>query len=89
MNLLESINLILMESNPFYYSKKFNYCKLSRNFIFHTPNECPAIGKPKTRIIEIIRYRDGQPAILLIDFDGKQETLPSKAVWGVKHQHIN
>lgn len=64
--------------------------------IFHMPYDCPAIGQedvlyvcfgykvPKAgRVIEVIRYRDGLPAILLVDFNEKQSgSLPERVEWG-------
>jgi len=60
--------------------------------VFNMPYDCPPVGKvnvlyvcfgykiPATaRLVDLIRFRDGQPAILLVDF-GKEinKTLPDR-----------
>lgn len=64
--------------------------------IFGMPYDCPSIGQknvlyvcfgykvPKAgRVVEVFRYRDGQSAIILVDFTKTQvEPLPEKVAWG-------
>jgi hypothetical protein len=67
------------------------------------PYDCPPIGQkntlyvcfgykvPKTgRVIEVIRYRDGLPAIILVDFNEKQlGPLPKRLEWNEEQSKIN
>ncbi len=59
--------------------------------VFNMPYDCPLAGKenilyvcfgyqiPKnSKIVDLIRYRDGQPAIILIEFGKVDEKLPEK-----------
>lgn len=62
---------------------------------FNMPYGCPPIGHQRTlylcfdykipkdaRLIDVFRYKDGLPAILLIDFDGKYiGNLPQRLEW--------
>lgn len=70
--------------------------------IFGMPVDCPSMGQknvlyvcfgykvPKAaRLIEVFRYRDGQPAIILVDFNRSQEgALPDKVEWGEDGKNI-
>lgn len=66
--------------------------KLSDKLIFNMPYDCPSVGKknvlyvcfgtriPKdARVIEVYRYKDGQPALFLVDFNYPQvDPVPEK-----------
>ena len=70
--------------------------KLDEKLIFNMPHDCPALGQKKVlyvcfgykvpksaRVLEVYRFKDGLPAIFLVDFNQKQEgSLPDRLEWG-------
>ena len=77
---------------PFLFVNK----KLDEKLIFNMPHDCPALGQKKVlyvcfgykvpksaRVLEVYRFKDGLPAIFLVDFNQKQEgSLPDRLEWG-------
>ncbi|AKM82836.1 hypothetical protein A2422_02605 [Candidatus Woesebacteria bacterium RIFOXYC1_FULL_31_51] len=71
--------------------------------IFNMPYDCPPTGQKNTlyvcfgykvpkagRIIEVFRYKDGLPAIILVDFNEKQfGPLPKRLEWNEEPSKIN
>ncbi len=79
------------EFHPEGYSQGVRVKRYNK-LVFNMPYECPKAGKVNTlyvcfgykvpkhsRLVEVIRYKDNQPAILLVDFGKRAEkTLPDK-----------
>lgn len=71
--------------------------------IFNMPYDCPSTGQknvlyvcfgykiPKAgRVIDVFRYKDGLPAIILVDFNEKQiSPLPLRLEWGEEPSEVN
>lgn len=77
---------------PFLFVNK----NLDEKLIFNMPYDCPALGQKKVlyvcfgykvpkaaRVLEVYRFKDGLPALFLIDFNAKHEgSLPARLEWG-------
>jgi hypothetical protein len=92
---------VFVDNSVFYETAQTNGVRLKRfgKIFFNMPYECPLAGKEevlyvcfgykvplKANLVEVIRFKDGQPAILIVDFGKKKEdeqiSLPQRVERG-------